>query len=259
MKYMKLNEPIALYEEFLGPINEQMPLIIDNGRVPMNIKDIAERRLEVLNSSFKIVRSSWLFQNFDTGDAIFYHPHSRKFKIDLDSKIMRKINSKTELNEDGLLILPEDIYYELDGKEFTHEEVNTVKKLTKKKILENPVYRLLFREDKVLLGDYIDFVFGEIGSDPYYKEEDIFSLCLDYAFLPFIEEEKNKAYGSLLRLYALFNRSDIVSVGELTKGYHFMVGVYSDYFRYGIGDPTKEEKKLKTKLEDKWREYFGLW
>ncbi len=155
---LKLNE-IEIYKKFYGRNIEQMPKLIAEGRIPMSVSQLMKRRLDVRNSE-KEVKSSWLDNYFDTGDAIAYHPNGN-MKIVLDSEILRQLNPESKL-KNGVLVLEDGVYEKIDSGEFTRKELeNCVEKyLTKEQARENLVWNVLAR-DKNLLNDYTNFIFAE--------------------------------------------------------------------------------------------------
>src|SRR3989344_2984291 len=102
---LKLNATREAYKEFYGRNTEQMPKLIADGRVPINVSQLMQRRLDVRNSDGE-VKASYLDNYFDTGDAVVYHPDGR-VKVVLDSQNLREITPQSPLSN-GALILTED-------------------------------------------------------------------------------------------------------------------------------------------------------
>src|SRR3989338_11493234 len=98
---LKLNTSKDAYQEFPGRNTEQMPKLIADGRVPMNTTQLMQRRLDVINSDAK-VKSSYMDNYFDTGDAVVYHPDGR-VKIVLDSQTLREMTPDTRRVGEALL------------------------------------------------------------------------------------------------------------------------------------------------------------
>jgi hypothetical protein len=109
---MNLNEKPTSekYKEFYGKNTEQMQKLISEGRVPMTMKQIIERRL---NS-----KQGWKDNYFDTCDAIVYGENG-KFKIIKNCKILKEMTSKTILTN-GAIKLSEKEYKNINGKEFNN-------------------------------------------------------------------------------------------------------------------------------------------
>ena len=158
---LKLNEvrpTREAYREFYGRNTEQMPKLISDGRVPMNVAQLMQKRLDVRNSDADI-KSSYLDNYFDTGDAVIYHPDGR-VKIVLDSQTLRDITPKSELRS-GALVLTEDVYSNLQGEEFKRGKLGKVDEwLSREAVKSHPVWKVLAR-DQGLLNDYADFIFAE--------------------------------------------------------------------------------------------------
>lgn len=154
---LKLNATREAYKEFYGRNTEQMSKLIVDNRISMNVAQLMQRRLDTRNSDAD-VKSSYLDNWFDTGDAVVYHPDGR-VKIVLDSQNLRDITSDNRLRN-GALILTEDIYNNLPGEEFKKGKIEKITELSKEAVKSHPVWKVLAR-DQGLLNDYIDYIFAE--------------------------------------------------------------------------------------------------
>jgi hypothetical protein len=155
---LQLNEPTLDYEEFYGGNTTEMPKLVAEGRTPMSVAGLMQRRLEVLGASRR-VRRAWLNNYFDTGDAVLYHPNG-KVKIVLDAQPLRTLNKKSKLRN-GALIIDNDTYRSLSGEEFNRENLVTDTPLSKKQVLKSPVWNALARGDTKLLREYTDAAFAD--------------------------------------------------------------------------------------------------
>ena len=90
---LKLNNTRETYKAFpekgTALNTKQMPKLIAGGRIPMNTSQLMQRRLDVRNEDD--LKSSYIDNWFDTGDAVVYHPDGR-LKVVLDSQDLRNIN-----------------------------------------------------------------------------------------------------------------------------------------------------------------------
>src|SRR3989344_8579206 len=155
---LKLNATREAYKKFHGRNTEQMPKLIADGRVPMSVAGLMQRRLDVRNFDAD-VKTSYLDNYFDTGDAVVYHPDGR-VKIVLDSQTLRDVTPKSELIN-GALVLTEDAYNVLQGEEFKKGKLGKVNEgLTREQAKAHPVWKVLAR-DQALLNDYVDYIFAE--------------------------------------------------------------------------------------------------
>ena len=155
---LKLNATRETYKEFYGRNVEQMPKLIADDRVPMNVSQLMQRRLDVRNSDAD-VKTSYMDNYFDTGDAVVYHPDGR-VKIVLDSQTLRGITQNSELIN-GALVLTEDAYNVLQGEEFKKGKLGKAnERLTREQAKAHPVWKVLAR-DQALLNDYVDYIFAE--------------------------------------------------------------------------------------------------
>lgn len=147
------------FQWYEGRPTEQMPALLADGRVPMNMSQIMQRRLDVRNFSYE-VESSWRDNYFDTGDAVVYHPDNERFKVVLDSEDLRRMTPDTPRNG-GALKLTRDDYESLEGEEFKKDKIGQVNELmSREDVKAHPVWKVLAR-DKALLNDYADYVFTE--------------------------------------------------------------------------------------------------
>jgi len=158
---LKLNEAMPTreaYREFYGRNVEQMPQLIADGRVPMNVAQLMQRRLDVRGADANL-KSAWMDNYFDTGDAVAYHPDGR-VKVILDSPTLRGITPESKRNG-GALVLGEDVYKALEGEEFKKGKLGkTDAWMSKSDVKSHPVWKALAR-DKALLGAYADLIFAE--------------------------------------------------------------------------------------------------
>src|SRR3989344_4832883 len=117
------------------------PLLIADGRIPMNVSQLMQRRLDVRNSD-EAVKSSYLDNFFGTGDAVVYHPDGR-VKIVLDSKTLRDMASESQRNS-GVLVLTNDVYDSLQGEEFKKGKLGNVNDgLSRTDVKAHPVWKVL--------------------------------------------------------------------------------------------------------------------
>lgn len=157
---IKINDlKIPFYKGYPGQNIIQMPLLIADGRVPMNTAQLLQRRLEVRNAESD-VRSAYVdYIAFNTGDGLAYHPDGR-FKIVLDSQNLREMTIKNPIKYDALEI-NEDVYKTLEGEEFKKGKLGKVNDgLSRADVKAHPVWKVLAR-DQALLNDYTDWAFIE--------------------------------------------------------------------------------------------------
>lgn len=141
-------------KEFYGRNTEQMPLLLAEGRTPLTVAQLMERRLNVpVGVSF-----TYIDTYFDTGDAIIYNPKGR-FKVDLDSQDLRGINPLSDITRRGDLVLPRS-YDAIDAPEFNREELILGRQLTVDEAKAHPVWRTLARDQR-LLDEYVVYIFKE--------------------------------------------------------------------------------------------------
>jgi hypothetical protein len=155
---MKLNATPEAYKEFYGANVTQMPKLVAEGRVPMNVSQLMQRRLDFRNGPAD-VKTAWMDNYFDTGDAVIYHPNG-DVKIVRDSQTLRQMTSESQRNS-GALVLGEDVYQSLQGQVFEKGKLGTVNNsMSKVDVKSHPVWKFLAR-DQGLLNDYVDLIFAE--------------------------------------------------------------------------------------------------
>jgi hypothetical protein len=155
---IKLNATPEAYKEFYGRNVEQMPNLVAEGRVPMNTYQLMQRRLDLRNGP-EAVKTAWMDNYFDTGDAVICHPNG-DVKIVLDSQTLREMTPESQRNG-GALVLGEDVYKALQGEVFKKGELGKVNALmSREDVKAHPVWKVLAR-DQALLNDYTDFIFAE--------------------------------------------------------------------------------------------------
>ncbi len=175
MSGFQLNVPILNYKAFpengTAPNNEQMPLLIVDGRAPLSAAGLMKRRLEVLEQlrnapenvrkAYETVMLSWWDNYFDTGDGAVRHSDGR-LKVVPDAQYLRSLSPETPL-VDGAVPLSDDVYRGLEGEEFSPDEVGRFfnKSLSKREAKEHPGWLALARDDKALLGEFVDVTFAQ--------------------------------------------------------------------------------------------------
>ncbi len=160
-KYNLPNEEMKRYEVYSGSNVNQMPKLVADGRVPANVSQIMQRRLNLRNDETG-VKDFYIDDYFDTGDAVIYHPNGN-VKVVLDSQHLREMTPETQ-RVGGALLLTEEVYSSLQGEEFKKGELGKVDEwLSAKDAKAHPVWKVLAR-DQALLNDYVDYISGEYQS-----------------------------------------------------------------------------------------------
>ncbi len=104
------------YRYYRGKLLEKMPLLIAEGRIPVSVADVLERRLHSENPL-------WKKKKIDTGDMFVYHPDG-KIKVVLDAQLLRELTPQTRFCN-GAILLEDGAYEALDGAEFKLQEIST--------------------------------------------------------------------------------------------------------------------------------------
>ena len=151
----------AFPSEGTAPNVEQMPLLIADKRVPMNVSQLMQRRLEVRDYADDMadVKSAWMDNYFDMGDGVAYHPDGR-VKIVLDSEDLRKMTPDSPRNGGALILTPE-AYDSLQCEEFQKGKLGKAdEQMSREDVKAHPVWKTLAR-DQHLLNEYADYIFSE--------------------------------------------------------------------------------------------------
>jgi len=157
-EYNLPQEKVNRFKLYEGMNTEQMPKLIAEGRIPMNVSQIMRRRLELRNDKTGI-NDFYINKYFDTGDGVCYHPDGR-IKIVLDSQHLRDMTQDTPRSS-GALILSEDVYKALEGEEFNKGKFgNAGNWFSKADVKAHPVWKILAR-NQGLLNNYADYIFAE--------------------------------------------------------------------------------------------------
>jgi hypothetical protein len=155
---LRLNQAQEAFKEFYGRNVQRMPELMAEGRVPLSVNGLMQRRLDVRNAD-EDIKTSWMDHYFDTGDAVVYHPDGRG-KIVLDSQYLREMTPGTQRSGGALILTPEQ-YDAMDGEEFKKGKLGEIGAwMSKKDVKDHPVWKALAR-DQVLLDDYTDLIFAE--------------------------------------------------------------------------------------------------
>jgi len=157
-KYNLPQEEVKRFEVYKGRNTEQMPKLTADGRMPANVSQLMQRKLDLRNDETG-VKDFYMDNYFDTGDGVVYHPDGR-VKIVLDSQHLRDMTPESPRNG-GALILGEDVYKALEGEEFKEGKLGKVnERMSKADVKSHPVWKVLAR-DQGLLDDYADYIFAE--------------------------------------------------------------------------------------------------
>lgn len=201
MSQLNLSNQIVPFKEFYGKNNEQMPKLIEEGRIPLSVASLFEQRLNNLSTT-DALKSAWWDNYFDTGDGIFYHPNG-DFKVVLGAQPIKDLNSDSKLSE-GALVLGDnkeesiEVYKSLDGVEFKRNELENKLGTTMRKadVKSHPVWNALV-PDKKLFNEYVDATFSE-GKERF-----------DYDNMMgiWISSPQDKAVGRLLYVNSLSGNS----------------------------------------------------
>lgn len=233
--------------DFTGRATECMPKLISQGRVPMSVSQIMQKRLEFssnlgtyLDVSFPWKDYSGIEACVSTGDAGIVHPNG-DLKIVLDSSHLREISKRSRLNHGGLIIdeetydaLPARVFSKLDRLKFNFA-------LSKEDVKKNPIWIYLARGDMELLNDYTDFIF----SGNKYRPSPKSAMGI---YCPSIKSEyslSNKKPSPELRSFSLANvlyDSNLSCWNSLDEKYSRLMGIFPEEIKK-MGEYSSSGKK----------------
>ena len=165
------------YKEFPGRNIDQMPVLLASGRVPISVKKLMERRLEVRGVDFgsqyqgtaheasveTVLNAIWT-NSVDTGDGVLYHPN-RRIRVVTDADFLRKLTPQSKI-QNGAVILDDDAWNNAkDAPTFTRDQVA--------KDRFGTVWLALARDDKALLDEYRKAVTAELKTRHNYTGENM--------------------------------------------------------------------------------------
>ena len=162
-----LNDIRAPYQDFRTDetprYTEQMPLLIADGRNPITVAQVMERRLHS-------ERPAWKDEYFDTGDAVVYSTDKDKFKVVRSAPFLRDVTPQSRLSS-GALVLADNAYTTVDGAEFSRKDLKAVlgRDLVAADVKKHPVWQYVVG-DQALLDEYTDRMFAEMGTRFSYND-----------------------------------------------------------------------------------------
>ncbi|MFH1358387.1 MAG: hypothetical protein ABIH37_00700 [archaeon] len=160
---LKLNATREAYQEFYGRNIEQMPKLVADGRVPMNVAQLMQRKLDVRNSDAK-VKSSYMDNYFDTSDLkaqrgnevkLFLTTYADGSITPLGREYLAMINPEEELINRAVNLGVNDRYEKIQGNEVVvaqreklAEVINTG--LTEQQAKDSLFWRVILRHPDVV-------------------------------------------------------------------------------------------------------------
>lgn len=164
---LNLNDIRAPYQDFRTDetprYTEQMPLLIADGRSPITVAQVMDRRLHS-------EQTDWKTNYFDTGDAVVYSTDKDRFKIVRSAPFLRDVTPKSRLSS-GALVLGDDVYAGVDGAEFSRKDLKPVlgRDLVAADVKKHPVWQYVVG-DQSLLDEYTDRMFAEMKTEHGYDD-----------------------------------------------------------------------------------------
>ncbi len=216
-------------KEFYGRNIEEMPKLIIEGRTPLTVQGLIQRRLQVIDSQNQSLIDSYWNNYFDTGDALLQHPNGN-IKVVLDSSYLRNITPKSKLFHGGLVLTPNE-YVRLDVPEFVARDLEryTRKSWRATQVTDNPIWLTLARDPK-LLKEYTTKMFA-LTKEKYNINE------IMRIYLSPVQERPILRSAFVRRLY---DRSDVDGFTNIDSDDGRLLGV-----------EAQEEQSIKRSLEER--------
>jgi hypothetical protein len=213
---LQLNNPREedRFKVFYGRGSEQMPALIESGRVPLSTVDIMKKRIDVydVDNHYSPTCNVWWANHFDTADGILYHPNG-KIKVVQNARFLRELTADTSLLE-GAIVLDTNreksiaTYNSIDGIEFTRDQVSQDP--------ENTVWFALAKDNQDLLDSYRSSLIGQLqeSKTPYMRVH--------------LAKAQEVATGRMLAIQGRHFKSDIEGSFLIDQGFTHLVGVKSN-------------------------------
>lgn len=221
---LNLNDSRKRYRGFHGENLREMYNISkdDDGRVPMNVRQIVEARNEAFYSRDMDFRDSWWDNSFDSVDGIAYGGPKSEVVIVRNSDNLQHLYPWIEFKKilDGSLILSEQDYESLKGLRISRSEFDKYAckdpekdMVSSEEVLNNPVWNYLFYGKEKSLEEHIDYIFTRKG---YKKAMRIFV------------DQKQKEVPTLRAWHIKKNNSDLYGTYHLDDPNGRLVGILSE-------------------------------
>ncbi len=233
---MILNDPrkgevFERYKGYPGRNKDQLQVLVADGRIPLGIAGIMQRRVEVLESNDAKLIASWTDERIDSGDVCLTHPDGR-FKIVSDGYSL--FLSKKRFFRGGAplgLTFEESIsfYEQQKGDEFMRSSL--LKGMRKEEVKEHPVWQSLSSHNPELLDLYVDAVFGKQHRLP------MMGIC--------VPPSKKMSYARFWNIDAFFDGSNAEG-NYVTVPYGNLIGSYrttTDYINSILSHPSLKQQK----------------
>lgn len=243
IRYKKFSEDPEEFKEENRGLNN-----IEEGRWMVGVADVMKKRLESLfgtdYGSDEKIAESWWYNQIDTCDAIFIHP-SGKFKIVLDAEPMKNFDPEKDVDNYGALVISEEEYNKLEGKEFTWKDLNKFyyRYCDAYHLEDHPVWIALAGGDQKLFEKYA-YTFFRKFRETYSSKGDLMYIHLD-------DVKRDYCTGRLIRINNLYGSSDAKAIySNLDTNFGTFLTkrkVNPDEKREEISTIIEEEKKNERK------------
>lgn len=203
---------------------QQMPLLIADSRVPINVAGVFERRLNAGRT-----QPQWNDNYVFTGDAFALSAaDSDKFKVVRKASFLKGVNEKTRLLN-GALVLGDGIYAGIESQEFSRRKLGDRLNydLTAEDVKEHEVWlEIVGNRDELV--KYVDRKFPEMKARFNY----------DKAMGIYLSDAQNVDTARALAVYRLVNRSRVGGRGDLGCGDARLVGIAPEALEALILEPS---------------------
>jgi len=148
------------YKVFEGNYNSQMPLLVEEGLIPLTFKEIMKYKVGAIKSKGNKEMYFWLNSYWDTSTGLSYF--NKELIIIPNSELLININEESRLSN-GSLISNEDYFNELkkNYEVIKRDEIISGKSLTKEQAKNHKIWNKLAEEDTRLLNEFVELIFAK--------------------------------------------------------------------------------------------------
>ncbi len=175
------------YQEYYGSSSQQISLLFTQGKTPLSISDIMQRRLDVRNiPSLKPFHDTWWDNYIHTCDLLVYDPQSQSGKILIYDPQVKELLHQIDLEKyvvHNTLFLPAYLTKHLPGLKLSEHDIRQLhgKNYTLNEAKQSLVWQYLARSQERLEA-YVDAVAQETDSTAslmplYFGGSSIFSTA----------------------------------------------------------------------------------
>ncbi len=175
MTQLQLDGP-TVHTTYFGKNIEQMPKLLAEGKEPMSVAHLMEKRLNARQKGINQEQhDAWWDNYFDTADLWLRHPDKGGKVVPYSAQVLdflqQHLNPETKL-VDYAIPLPDGLFEAVDGLELKTSEIEKIhsRGYTPREAKKSDVWKVLAQSQK-RLDNYVDAVVAETS-----KKQDLMNL-----------------------------------------------------------------------------------